>query len=181
MSPAHHLPPAHDPDGRYRVSVVCLGNICRSPIANVVLRESLRRAGISDRVEVDSSGTGDWHLGNPMDRRAAAALAGAGYDGSAHRSQQFTETWYDEHDLILTMDESNYRDVCSLAPDEETAAERVRMFRDFDPRAGYGDLDVPDPFYGDDDGFTHVLAMVERTSQGLTDALVEHLRASGRR
>ncbi len=154
---------------------MCLGNICRSPIADVVLRQAIERAGLSDRVEVDSSGTGDWHLGHPMDRRAAATLAAAGYDGSAHRAQQFTEDWYEEHDLILTMDESNFRDVSALAPDEETAHERVRMFREFDPRGGYGDLEVPDPYYGGDDGFAHVLAVVERTADGLADALAERL------
>ena len=175
MTLATHLPAPRNPDGRYRVAVVCLGNICRSPIADVVLRQAVERAGLSDRVEVDSSGTGDWHLGHPMDRRAAATLAAAGYDGSAHRAQQFTEDWYEEHDLILTMDESNVRDVSSLAPDAETAQERVRMFREFDPRGGYGDLEVPDPYYGGDDGFTHVLAVVERTAEGLADALAERL------
>lgn len=175
MTLATHIPAPRDPSSRYRVAVVCLGNICRSPIADVVLRQAIERAGLSDRVEVDSSGTGDWHLGHPMDRRAAATLAAAGYDGSAHRAQQFTEDWYEEHDLILTMDESNFRDVSALAPDEETAHERVRMFREFDPRGGYGDLEVPDPYYGGDDGFAHVLAVVERTADGLADALAERL------
>lgn len=175
MTSGTHLPPARRPDGPYRVAVVCLGNICRSPIADVVLRRALERAGISDRVAVESSGTGDWHLGHPMDRRAASALGAAGYDGSQHRARQFTEDWYAEHDLILAMDESNYRDVVALAPDEETAKERVRMFREYDPRADYGDLEVPDPYYGGDDGFTHVLRIVERTSAGLADALVDHL------
>jgi protein-tyrosine phosphatase len=87
MTLATHLPPARRPDGPYRVAVVCLGNICRSPIADVVLRRALERAGISERVEVESAGTGDWHLGHPMDRRAAAALATAGYDGSQHRAR----------------------------------------------------------------------------------------------
>jgi protein-tyrosine phosphatase len=175
MTKAAHLPPARRPDGPYRVAVVCLGNICRSPIADVVLRRALERAGISERVAVESSGTGDWHLGHPMDRRAAAALTAAGYDGSRHRARQFTERWFGEHDLILAMDESNYRDITALAPDEETAKERVRMFREYDPTAGYGDLEVPDPYYGGDDGFSHVLSIVERTSAGLADALVEHL------
>jgi protein-tyrosine phosphatase len=175
MTSATHLPPARRPEGPYRVAVVCLGNICRSPIANVVLCRALERAGMSGRVVVESSGTGDWHLGHPMDRRAAATLAAAGYDGSEHRARQFTETWFAEHDLILAMDESNYRDIASLAPDEQTAKERVRMFREYDPKAEYGDLEVPDPYYGGDDGFSYVLRIVERTSVGLADALVEHL------
>jgi protein-tyrosine phosphatase len=175
MTKAAHLPPARQPDRPYRVAVVCLGNICRSPIADVVLRRALDRAGMSGRVEVESSGTGDWHLGHPMDRRAAAALATAGYDGSQHRARQFTETWFAEHDLILAMDENNYRDIAALAPDEETAKERVQMFREYDPRAERGDLEVPDPYYGGEDGFAYVLRIVERTSTGLADALVEHL------
>lgn len=169
------LPRARRPDGPYRVAVVCLGNICRSPIAHVVLRKALDRAGMGERVEVDSSGTGDWHLGHPMDRRAAEALAAAGYDGSAHRARQFTEDWYEGHDLILAMDESNYRDVTALAPDEETAKERVRMFREFDPDGEYGDMEVPDPYYGGADNFTHVVRIVERTSEGLAEALARHL------
>ncbi len=176
MTTATRVPKARDTTRPYRVAVVCLGNICRSPIAHVVLRRALERAGISDRVEVDSSGTGDWHLGQGMDRRAAAVLASAGYDGSSHRAQQFTEEWYDRHDLILAMDENNFRDISALAPDPETASERVRMFREFDPRADFGDREVPDPYYGGDDGFTHVLRMVERTSEGLASALAEHLR-----
>jgi protein-tyrosine phosphatase len=175
MTLATHLPAPRSDDGRYRVALVCLGNICRSPIAHVVLERALQDAGIADRVEVDSSGTGDWHIGHPMDRRAAAALAGAGYDGSAHRAQQFTEDWYARHDLILAMDESNFRDISALAPDEGTAQQRVRMFREFDPRASYGDREVPDPYYAGDDSFTAVLHLVERTARSLAEALSEHL------
>lgn len=175
MTLSTHLPEPRHPDGPYRVAVVCLGNICRSPIADVVLRRALDHAGIADRVQVESSGTGDWHLGNPMDRRAASTLAAAGYDGSAHRARQFTEDWFDEHDLVLAMDENNFRDVSALAPDEDTAKHRVRMFREFDPGSDYGDREVPDPYYGGDDGFTHVLRIVERTSEGLARALAERL------
>lgn len=176
MTLASALPAARTTDGPYRIAVVCLGNICRSPIAHVVLTRALERAGLARLVEVDSSGTGDWHLGQPMDRRAAATLAAAGYDGSAHRAQQFTEEWFDRHDLVLAMDESNFRDVTALAPDTRTASERVLMFRQFDPRGDYGDLEVPDPYYGGDDGFATVLGIVERTADSLTRALDERLR-----
>lgn len=175
MTSATHLPKPRDPEGPYRIALVCLGNICRSPIAHVVLSKALERAGLDDRVEVDSSGTGDWHLGHPMDRRAAAALAEAGYDGSAHRAQQFTEDWFDEHDVILAMDDSNFRDIAALAPDPETAHERVHMFREFDPQGGYGDLEVPDPYYGAEENFSEVLKIVERTADGLAEALTERL------
>lgn len=176
MSTDQPLPAPHtDPPGTYRIGLVCLGNICRSPIAAVVLRDRIAKAGLSDLVEVDSSGTGDWHVGNPMDRRAAAVLAGSGYDGSAHRAQQFVPRWFDDHDLLLVMDGSNRREVQDLAPDEE-AARRVRMLRDFDPRAVDGDDEVPDPYYGGADGFGLVLAIIERSADELSERLRERFR-----
>ena len=178
MSPATRRPTAPPPRRRggatpYRVAVVCLGNICRSPIAETVLSEHVARAGLADRVEVVSAGTGDWHVGEPMDRRAATVLAGHGYDGSAHRARQFAPDWYADCDLVLAMDAANHADLRRLAPPGE--AERVLMFRDFDPRADDGDRDVPDPYYGGDDGFAAVLATVERTAAALVSALRREL------
>ncbi|MCW2831411.1 MAG: protein-tyrosine-phosphatase [Aeromicrobium sp.] len=154
----------------YRVALVCLGNICRSPMAHVVLESKLADAGLDDRVEVASSGTGGWHEGEPMDRRAAAVLRAAGYDPSRHRARTFTTDWYAEHDLLLAMDHSNRADMLDQAP---TVAQQsqVRLFRSFDPEASETDDEVPDPWYGDGDGFRHVLTMIERT----TDVLVERL------
>ncbi len=154
----------------YRVAVVCLGNICRSPMAHVVLEERLERAGLAQEVEVASAGTGGWHEGEPMDPRAAAMLADAGYDPSRHRARTFTRDWYAEHDLLLAMDHSNHADMADLAPSVD-ATSSLRMFRSFDPEASDGDDEVPDPWYGGEEGFRHVLAMVERT----VDALVEEL------
>jgi protein-tyrosine phosphatase len=153
----------------YRIGVVCLGNICRSPMADVVLNRRLDEAGLADRVEVVSSGTGDWHVGGPMDRRAAALLTAHGYDATRHRAQQIGTDWFEDCDLILAMDSSNLADIVALGADRSTG--RVRMFRDFDPRADDADRDVPDPYYGGDDGFDHVLAMVERTAAALVAAL----------
>ena len=150
--------------GPYRIALVCLGNICRSPMAQVVLTATLESAGLAGRIEVTSSGTGDWHVGKPMDTRAAAALTGGGYDGSAHRARHFDASWLD-HDLLLVMDEDNLRDVLAQGGD----ADRVRLFRDFDP-VDPG-AEVPDPYYGGADRFTEVLAMVERTSAALVAAL----------
>lgn len=147
----------------YRISVVCLGNICRSPMAGVVLADKVAEAGLD--VEVRSGGTGDWHVGGPIDERAGATLAAAGYDGTAHRAQQYTADWYDDADLVLVMDESNLADVRALTPGHD---DRIRLFRDFDP-AGPGV--VPDPYHGGEDGFADVLATVERTS----DAIVAEL------
>ncbi|GAA1744578.1 low molecular weight protein-tyrosine-phosphatase [Aeromicrobium alkaliterrae] len=155
----------------YRVTLVCLGNICRSPMAHVVLEEKLTEAGLGDRVVVTSSGTGGWHTGDPMDSRAAATLSEAGYDPSHHVARKFTIDEYAENDLILVMDHSNEADVLELAPTVEEQ-QKVRMFRSFDPESSPEDREVPDPWFGDEGGFTRVLAMVERTS----DALTEHLR-----
>ncbi|MDF1604286.1 low molecular weight protein-tyrosine-phosphatase [Nocardioides sp. YIM 152315] len=153
------LPPGREP-GRYRIELVCLGNICRSPMAHVVLEERLAGAGLADVVEVTSSGTGDWHVGNPMDRRAAATLTAAGYDASRHRARQWTDL--DAADLYLAMDADNLGGIGG-------PGERARMFRDLDPtEAG---ADVPDPYYGGDDGFEEVLGMVERTASAIVEAL----------
>jgi len=159
------LPPPRTP-GRYAVALVCLGNICRSPTAHVVLEQRLAEAGLDDRVVVHSSGTGDWHVGGPMDRRAAAALTGAGYDPSRHRARQYDASWADDHDLVLAMDADNLADLGGRS-------ERVGLFRDLDP-VDPG-ADVPDPYYGGPDGFAMVLEMVERTSDALVAALVDRL------
>ena len=155
------VPPPRHP-GHYSVALVCLGNICRSPTAHVVLEARLAEAGLDDRVSVRSSGTGDWHVGRPMDQRAAATLSEAGYDPSRHHARQYDASWADEHDLVLAMDHENLADLGGRS-------ERVALFRDLDP-VGTGE-DVPDPYYGGADGFADVLAMVERTS----DALVAEL------
>lgn len=166
---ADDLPARTTPPGTpYRVAVVCLGNICRSPMADVVLNDRLASAGLVDRVEVVSAGTGGWHVGGPMDRRAAALLTTHGYDASRHAAQQFGPDWFDEVDLVLAMDAANHDDLVAQGP-----ADRVLMFRDFDPRVEDGDRDVPDPYYGGDDGFEDVLAMVERTSDVLVAALAQ--------
>ena len=162
------LPAPHTP-GRYRLAVVCLGNICRSPMAHVVLESRLAAAGLDDRVEVLSSGTGDWHVGNPMDRRAAATLTAAGYDATRHRASHYDDAPEAPYDVVLVMDDANLADVGGRS-------DRVAKFRDFDPRET--GADVPDPYYGGDDGFEEVLAMVERTSNEIV-AAVERALAPG--
>jgi low molecular weight protein-tyrosine phosphatase len=157
------LPAARTP-GSYRIELVCLGNICRSPTAHVVLEQRLADAGLGGVVEVSSSGTGDWHVGGPMDPRAAAALTTAGYDASRHRARQHDPAG--GVDLVLAMDDSNLADLGGRS-------DRTRKFRDFDPvgRSGEAGGDVPDPYYGGDDGFEEVLTMVERTASAIVDAL----------
>jgi protein-tyrosine phosphatase len=165
--------PAPATPGRYRVAVVCLGNICRSPMAHVVLESALDEAGLSEAVEVVSAGTADYHVGRPMDPRAAAVLTEHGYDASRHRAQQLPSVWLDDWDLVLAMDRSNLADILDGA--EGLPPGRVRLFRELDPRADVDNLDVPDPYYGDGDGFELVLAMVTRTSRALADELAAHL------
>jgi protein-tyrosine phosphatase len=132
-----------------RVEIVCSGNICRSPIGEVVLRAKLAEAGIDD-VVVTSSGTGGWHVGDPMDPRAAAALRRRGYDGSAHRAQQFRATWFAERELVLAMDSGHLSELTRRGG-------TVQLF---------ADVDVPDPYYGEDDGFDDVLDQIEKAADG---------------
>jgi protein-tyrosine phosphatase len=129
-------------------------------MAHVVLAERLAAAGLGDRVQVTSSGTGDWHVGGPMDRRAAATLTAAGYDASRHRARQWAGN--DAADLVLAMDGQNLADIGG-------PSERVMLLRDLDPLEPGSD--VPDPYYGGDSGFEEVLAMIERTVGALVAAL----------
>jgi protein-tyrosine phosphatase len=163
--PATPLPEPRTP-GRYRIGVVCLGNICRSPTAQVVLEALLENAGLTDTVEVASCGTGTWHLGEAIDERAAATLTAAGYDGSAHRASKFDGAWLDDYDLVLAMDQKNLADIGGRT-------DRVAMFRDFDP-VDTG-ADVPDPYYGGLGGYEEVLRMVERTGTAIVAALQREL------
>jgi protein-tyrosine phosphatase len=154
-----------------RILFVCLGNICRSPTAEGVTRRLVSERGLEDEVEVDSAGTGGWHIGAPPDRRATAAAAARGttLEGSARRFDPARD--FRDFDLILAMDADNRRDLLAAAPDgDPDARAKVRMLREFDPAAREsGDLDVPDPYYGGDDGFEHVLDLVERAARGLLD------------
>ena len=136
-----------------RVEIVCTGNICRSPIGEVVLRAKLAEAGIDD-VQVTSSGTGRWHVGDPMDPRAAAALRRRGYDGSAHRAREFRPAWFAERDLVLAMDSGHLSAL--------TRHGSAQLF---------ADADVPDPYYGDDAGFDDVLAQIEKAADLWVDRL----------
>jgi protein-tyrosine phosphatase len=148
------------------LSFICTGNICRSPMAALVVREHLHRAGLADEVKVTSAGIGSWHVGDPADSRARKTLADHGYP-TAHVAAQVGP----EHlaaDLLLAMDAGHLRDLRGLVP-----TDKIRMFRSFDP-AATGDLDVPDPYYGGIDGFQIVLGMIEAATPGLIDWVREH-------
>jgi protein-tyrosine phosphatase len=138
-------------------------------MAHVVLEAKIADSPLAGAVEVDSSGTGDWHIGDSMDPRAAATLAGAGYDPRRHRAQKFDRRWFADFDVVIVMDSGNLRDVHTEAADDDSQ-DRMRMLRNFDVEAN-GDLDVPDPWYGGQSGFDDTLAIIERSTDGLIDAL----------
>ncbi|MEU4511641.1 low molecular weight protein-tyrosine-phosphatase [Nonomuraea wenchangensis] len=154
----------------YRICVVCMGNICRSPMAEVVLRRVLEDRGLGRQVVVESAGTGGWHAGEPMDERALGILAERGYDGAAHRARQFTADWFDRYDLVLAMDRDNLANLRRLAP----PGVEVRLFRSFDPAAPSG-AEVPDPYYGGREGFEEVLSLVESAAEGVAKHVADEI------
>ncbi|XVQ10452.1 low molecular weight protein-tyrosine-phosphatase [Spirillospora sp. CA-255316] len=151
----------------YRVTFVCTGNICRSPMAEWILRHHVEEEGLD--VEVDSSGTGPWHAGDGADSRTVQALRRAGYR-SAHIARQFEAGWFDSYDLIVALDQGHAHDLRAMAPDDEARA-KIRLLREFDPAADGADLDVPDPYYGENADFDHVLELVEAAVPGLLDEI----------
>jgi protein-tyrosine phosphatase len=160
--------------GMYRVCLVCLGNICRSPMAEVVFRHEVERAGLSGRVQVDSAGTGDWHVGEQMDEGARAELYRRGYDGTGHRARQFDSSWFGRYDLVAAMDEANLRRLRAMARDPRDE-DRVVLFTRFDPDlAGQPqgrDLSIPDPYGAGADQFSLAFGLILGSARGLADQL----------
>ena len=151
-------------------------------MAEVVLSDELARAGLAGLVQVDSAGTGDWHVGGPMDAGARAELTSRGYDGSAHRARLFDPTWFRDHDLVLAMDRRNLAQLRRMAPDSESAGPRLLLFRSFDPALAAGgdaadpyDGEVPDPYGGRGEDYALALGLVTAAARGLTAALAEFL------
>lgn len=153
---------------RVRVVFVCLGNICRSPLAEVVLRHQARARGVEDRVHVESRGTGAWHVGEPMDPRMARTAGRHGIPCETV-AEQFTPADYD-FDLVLSMDPERQRELIAGAPPHRRR--HVVPFRRFDPEGGEEE-GVPDPYYGGPEGFETVFQIVSRTCTPLLDALVD--------
>lgn len=149
-----------------RVLFVCLGNICRSPTAEGVLRHQLAEAGLAEVIHVASAGTGDWHVGNPPDSRTRRAAQLRGYDLSAQRAQQVSAEDFTRYDLILAMDKSNLASLQAMRPGH-ASAELDLFLRRYE-----GALDeVPDPYYGGEQGFEHVLDLIEAACRGLVSEL----------
>ena len=146
-----------------RVLFVCMGNICRSPLAQGVFENVLRREGLEGEVFVDSAGTGRWHVGEPPDERALSAASHRGLDIGAQRARQVRPEDCESFDYILTMDEENYRAVASLCRGSAV----VRPFLDFAENSP--EREVPGPYYGGPDGFERVLNLVEEASEGLVE------------
>jgi protein-tyrosine phosphatase len=155
---------------RVRLLFVCLGNICRSPTAEGVMRHLVSEAGLEESIELDSAGTGSWHVGSPPDARAADAARERGVT-LAGSARQVRGGDFEEFDLLLAMDGANLRDLRALARSEEQRA-KVRLLREFDPAsAAAGELDVPDPYYGAGDGFAEVFEMVRTACAGLLEEI----------
>ena len=153
-----------------KVLFVCLGNICRSPTAEGVFRHKVREAGLEGRIEIDSAGTGDWHVGKAPDARTRAAALRRGYDLSSLRARQVSVADFSRYDLILAMDHANLRDLKHLRGGS-SKAELDLFLRRYE-----GAVDeVPDPYYGGEDGFEQVLDLVEQACDGLLLEVKRHL------
>lgn len=162
----------------YRISIqdsvlfVCLGNICRSPTAEGVFRERAARAGMANRIVIASAGTGDWHVGEPPDRRAIVHAAKRGYDLRKQRARQICDDDFRRFHWILAMDRANLREVNAMRPQSHEG--HVGLFLDLAPELGV--REVPDPYYGGTDGFEHVLDLIEAASDSLLEKIGQGLR-----
>ncbi len=149
------------------VLFVCLGNICRSPTAHGVFQSQVAEQGLADAIEVDSCGTGGWHVGHAPDRRAAAAARNRGYDLDGLRARQVSASDFQRFDYILAMDQMNLADLEAMRPNAFDGP--LGLFLDFAP--GVRTVEVPDPYYGGEDGFSEVLDLVEAASNGLLEEI----------
>jgi protein-tyrosine phosphatase len=154
-----------------RICFVCLGNICRSPTAEAVMRHLVAQEGLGDRISVESAGTGDWHVGHPRDRRSRAVGEARGIPLGG-RAQQFTAPDFDRYDHVIAMDRANRDELLAMARNGADRA-KVRLLRSFDPAAP-PDAEVPDPYYGGPRGFEDVFDICEAACRGL----LAHLRGA---
>ena len=153
-----------------KVLFVCMGNICRSPMAEGTFRHHVMLAGLAEQIDCESAGTHDYHVGEPPDSRAQFAASRRGYDLSLQRARQVRRTDFSEFDYVLAMDEMNLRLLERLCPPQH--AHKLKLFMEFS--AGSALREVPDPYYGGEQGFERVLDMVEQAAQGLLDHLRRH-------
>ncbi|MBK6601091.1 MAG: low molecular weight phosphotyrosine protein phosphatase [Betaproteobacteria bacterium] len=159
------LPPASS------VLFVCMGNICRSPTAEVVFRDVAHRSGLGDVLHIDSAGTGDWHVGAPPDRRAIQAARRRGYDLAALRARQVEVADFVRFGWIFAMDQQNLRALEAMRPPQYPG--HLGLFLALAPTMGIDE--VPDPYYGGPEGFEHVLDLIERASE----TVLKRVRSGG--
>ena len=174
---------------KHKVLFVCLGNICRSPTAHGVFETKVEQRGLQGIIDVDSCGTGDWHIGHPPDQRSSARALTAGYDLSDLRARQLVANDYDQFDYVLAMDNANLRDIQKVFSTRNLSSQppiidlflRFSLERAINPVSEYIDRlanqhghEVPDPYFGGEDGFETVLELVEAAS----DALLDYLQSS---
>ena len=158
-----------------KVLFVCLGNICRSPLAEGVFRSIVEEHGQQEVFQIDSAGTGDWHIGSAPDARMCQTARKNGLSIDTLKGRQFKASDFEAFDYIFAMDKSNLRDMLSLDQDSSFSA-KVRLFREFDPDPG--DFQVPDPYFGGAKGFDEVFTLVERTSRMLFHRIAEEHQLS---
>ncbi len=150
-----------------KVLFVCLGNICRSPTAQGVFQKIIDDNGLNDRLMVDSCGTGAWHIGNPPDDRTISAAAARGYDLSHLRARKLCAADFETFDYILAMDTRNLADVIKNTPDNYPG--RIQLLLDYHEDDNI--LEVPDPYYGNGEGFERVFTLIESACQSLVKEL----------
>jgi protein-tyrosine phosphatase len=174
MVHAVRRPVARAPANTVRASVlfVCMGNICRSPTAESVFREQAKRAGVLDRLRIESAGIGDWHVGQPPDERAIAHGRRRGYELASLRARQVRREDFARFDWIIAMDLRNLRDLAALRPADFQG--HLGLLLDFVPELGL--REVPDPYFGGAEGFESVLELTERACA----ALLAHIRQQHR-
>ena len=153
-----------------RILFVCLGNICRSPLAEGIFRKLVEERGLEDYFDIDSAGTGSWHVGESPDDRMQATARQYGIALHDQSARKVTAADLEDYHHVLVMDKKNQRRIMEF-PGADEHRDKIRLFREFDPDPG--DMEVPDPYFGGDDGFEHVYEIVERTANQLLDHLVE--------
>ncbi len=158
----------------FRICFVCTGNICRSPMAEAIMRSIVTAKGYAASVSVTSAATGDWHVGEHADPRTIAALEASGYDAGLHRARQFDPAWFPELDLVVAFDRGHERVLTEWAPSDADRS-KVQLLMSFDPDAS-GTMDVPDPYYSDAAMFDTVLAAIEHACRALFRQLEPAIR-----
>lgn len=164
------------PEPVFRICFVCTGNICRSPMAEVIMREFVTRHGLGDAVKLSSAGTGEWHVGEKADPRTRSALDRAGYSGDHHRAKQFDPEDFREFDLILTFDRGQQRILRTWA-DHEGERALIQPLLSFDPARSHNP-EVPDPYYGTDELFDEVRDTIEQACKQLLIQIEPAIRAA---